>query len=59
MTDDKRSQRWSDNKRGLWTAIGAGIEAAFGVAMHNIAVGVGVGVALGIAIGVIVNRRRQ
>ena len=42
---------------GVWAALGIGIGAALGVALHNIAVWVGVGAALGVIIGILSSRR--
>ena len=56
MTNGEQPEEKPVRTLGRWIAIGVGIVAGAGVALDNIAIGMGVGIALGAAIGVILSR---
>jgi hypothetical protein len=43
---------------GVSIALGAGVGAAFGVALHNLPIGVAIGTALGVALGMVWQRNK-
>ncbi|MBN1618965.1 hypothetical protein JW887_06545 [Candidatus Dojkabacteria bacterium] len=51
----------NDNNVNPWSylAIFTGVGCGFGVALHNIALGVGIGVAIGALLSIIVSRRKK
>ena len=50
MSDERRPRR-RNSMLGVWTALGIGIGAALGVALHNLGVGVALGLVIGLGIG--------
>jgi hypothetical protein len=55
MTDQEPAPR-RNSMLGVWTALGIGIGAALGVALHNIGVGVALGLIIGIFVGLGLDR---
>jgi hypothetical protein len=55
MSEEQPTRR-TNSMLGVWTALGIGIGASLGVALHNLGVGVLLGLVLGLAIGIGLDR---